>query len=52
LDAENLDSRTVNSKASGSTMKVGADMWHVSLKNGTAMMTTDDELMNARKFYM
>ena len=52
-DAENSDSGgTVNSKASGSATKVQANTWHVSLKNGTTMVTTDDELMNAKKFYM
>ncbi len=52
LDTENLDSgRTVNSKASGSTTKVEANKWHICLENGTTMMTTGDELMNASKFF-
>jgi len=51
-DAENSDSRTVNSKASGSATKVRANTWHVSLDNGTTMTTTDDEMMNAKKFFV
>jgi len=52
-DAESGDDRSKISKSSnGTAVKEGVNKWHVSLDNDTTMTATNDDLMDASKFYV